>query len=280
MTVCEFPPAASDRSPGDNPGPILDLRAAVREGQLISYVQPIVDLSADEAVVAGESLLRWRHPDHGLLDASSFVGRLAEAGILAAVDLTYSGRMVRELERLDPDGARLPRLWLNLSSAELLDGSVVEQVVGEVTDAGVAPGRVGFEIDESTLAEDFDRVVTRLHRIRALGAGVALDNVGRSWLVAAHLDDAPVDVVKLNGSLVERIDTDLQHRQLVAAVVDRAHQVGRRVVAQRVERAGQIDVLVELACDLGQGHALGRPRPLRELLMAGGVSPPPDAWLG
>jgi EAL domain-containing protein (putative c-di-GMP-specific phosphodiesterase class I) len=256
------------------------MATAVREGQITSFVQPIVELASAVTVVAGESLLRWRHPDRGLLDAASFVHRLAEEGILATVDLTSAGRLANDLGRLDPDGEQMPRLWLNLSSGELLDSPVAEQVVAGITEAGLAADRVGFEVDESTVAGDYDRVVARLRRVRSLGAALALDNIGRSWLVAAHLDDLPVDVIKLNGSLIERIDTDPQHRQLVAAVVGRAHQARRSVVAQRVERPGQVDVLVELDCDWGQGHALGRPQPLRDLLAVGVSSPPPDAWFG
>lgn len=294
MTVCEFPPAASDRpAPGRAgesgqavAGPALagggagEMAAALREGQITAYVQPILDIGSGEAVVAGESLLRWRHPDRGLLDAASFVDRLDREGILATVDLTYAGRLTGDLGRLDPDGTLMPRLWLNLSSTELLDGPVAEQVVAGVVGVGLPAGRVGFEVDESTVAADYDRVVTRLRSIRALGAGLALDNVGRSWLVAAHLDDLAVDVIKLNGTLIERIDTDQQHRRLVAEVIGRAHQAGRRVVAQRVERAGQVDVLIDLGCDWAQGHALARPQPLRDLLAVGGSSPPPEAWFG
>lgn len=257
-----------------------EMAAAVADGQLTAYVQPIVHLGADETVVAGESLMRWRHPERGLLDAAAFVHRLAEEGILAAVDRTYAGRLAAELGRDDPDGTLMPRLWVNLSRGELLDEAVSDAVVAEVAAAGLGAHRIGFEIDETTVAADYDRVVAHLRRIRALGAGAALDNIGGSWLVAAHLDDLPVDVVKLNGSIVDRIDSDQQHRQLVAGVIARAHEGGRTVVAQRVERADQIDVLIDLACDWGQGHGLGRPQPLRQLLGAGASGPPPEAWLG
>ncbi len=237
-----------------------ELRAAILAGQLELHHQPVVDLvvgaggsGRDVAVVGGmEALVRWRHPQRGLLGPAAFVP-VAEASDLVC-DL---GRWVLRTAalqqaawaRLDPAG-RGPIVGVNLAPRHLAQPTVVAEVAAAVTEAGVAPGRLLVEVTETEVVDSAE-ALENLRRIRALGVLVAIDDFGTGWTSISQLQHLPCDVLKVDRGLV--VSTAPGAAELLALVVSAGHAFGMSVVAEGVETEAQRAAAVAAGADCAQG---------------------------
>jgi EAL domain-containing protein (putative c-di-GMP-specific phosphodiesterase class I) len=259
--------------------PVDEVRVAARCGQFRPYVQPVVDMQRDHRVVGAESLLRWHHPQRGVLAAGQFLHLVEEAELLADVDLATAEHLAADMSRLDRTGQSIERVWLNVSVSELFSDRFLETVASVVERAGLGGKRIGLEVPEVVFSIDETPVKRRLSVVRRLGVAVAIDHFGRA-LQLRHLGAEPFDVVKIDRSLIQRADQDRVPRQVASAVVELGHASGAEVVAEGVERKSQVDVLQDLGVDGAQGYLFGRAVPISELLGPEEPGPPPCIWLG
>jgi EAL domain-containing protein (putative c-di-GMP-specific phosphodiesterase class I) len=232
---------------------VAGVQAAVEAGEMIVYLQPIVDLRTLE-VEGHEALVRWQHPQRGLLGPESFMALAEETG-----DIVSMGWWV--LEQACEQAQTWPRghVGVNLAARQLLDPAAVTTVAGILSRTGIDPRRVVLEITESVFL-DTEAIGHRLHQLRALGMLLAIDDFGTGYSSLSYLTRLPVDIVKIDRSFVERLGGPPGDEVLVRAVVQLARSLGLRSVGEGVETPAQLERLQSFGCDAAQGYLFGRPQ--------------------
>jgi diguanylate cyclase (GGDEF)-like protein len=254
-----------------------ELRRALERDELRVVFQPVVDLG-DGSVVAVEALVRWQHPDRGLLEPMEFIPVAEDSGLIGPL-----GRWV--LEAACREGAalqkRFPRpdpllLCVNTSAHQIADAAFPAEVAAIARRSGLAPGSLALEITETVLMEEAHAPVTVLAQLRDYGLRLMLDDFGTGYSSLGYLKRFPLDVVKVDRSFIAGLGRDDEDSAIVAAVISMAHTLGLTVVAEGVERDEQVDQLRRLGCDRVQGRLLARPLPAGELevLIAAGALRP------
>jgi diguanylate cyclase (GGDEF)-like protein len=239
-----------------------EMRHALVNDELTLHYQPVADLATGK-LMGLEALVRWRHPERGLLAPGAF---------LPAIEHT---ELMRELSRrvlamaICQAGAwfRLDRTWrvaANLSATDLLDHSLVGDVSSLLRRYGTPAGRLTLEVTESVLMTDPDRAMEVLGELRRLGVQLALDDFGTGWSSLTHLQRMPVHEIKIDRSFVAAMATEASSAAIVSSTVDLAHALGLRVVAEGIEDEATWRRLRDVGCDAAQGYHLSRPLPAAE----------------
>jgi diguanylate cyclase (GGDEF)-like protein len=247
----------------DDPGTLAgELPDAVRGTPFELHAQDVVRLR-DGAVTGRELLLRWRHPDRGLLKPAAFLEAAERTGLI--VDL---GRwvLIEALRMLEEAPGSAGTLAVNVSGTQVRDETLV-RIAEEARRRGVDTGRLIVEVSEGAVVADPDHVRPLLDGFRAAGAQIAIDDVGAAGAPLRYLADTPADVLKLDRALLAGIDADERARVTVTAIVELARTLGLRTVAEGVETPGEREALTELGCDDAQGFLWDRPH--------APVAPPP-----
>jgi EAL domain-containing protein (putative c-di-GMP-specific phosphodiesterase class I) len=251
------------------------LRRALDADELEVHYQPIVDL-ADGSVAAVEALVRWRHPERGLLLPEAFVGVAEESGLIVAL-----GRRVLELActqaaawwALRPGAAPLT-VHVNLSPRQLHDRTLVETVRATLAETGCAPSALALEITESTLIDRGPARLALLVSLRELGVELLLDDFGTGWSSLSYLARLPISGLKVDRSFVAGLESG--HTPIVDAILRLARAFDLPVVAEGIEDEVQLAALRRLGCELGQGFLFARPLPadaMTALLLDGSPTP-------
>ncbi|MGR6963325.1 putative bifunctional diguanylate cyclase/phosphodiesterase [Geodermatophilus sp. URMC 61] len=240
-----------------------DLRLALDRDELFLEYQPAFDLRF-ERITHVEALVRWRHPERGVVPPGEFVPVAEEAGLVSRLGEWVLARVVEQAARW----AHVPglRVWLNVSPQQLVDRRMPELIAGHLTRVGVAADRLGIEVTESTFA-DSSCMAAVLAEVRALGVAVAIDDFGTGYSSLARLGTVPVDVIKIDRSFVCDLGT-ARGEALLSSIVTLAHALDADVVAEGVETLEQLRVLGALGVDSACGYLLARPAPPEHLPMA------------
>ena len=236
-----------------------ELRLAVQDGQLFVVYQPITHL--DDGRVAGfEALVRWQHPQRGVVSPIDFIAIAEETGLIGPLGTYVLNSACRQFaiwQRQFSD--RAPQvLSVNLSRAQLVESTLVDEVRHALKVSGVAAECLQLEITESLAAES-PVIQSRLHELKALGVKLALDDFGTGYSSLASLHLWPVDVIKIDRSFVSQVTSSAHHRVLVEATMMVARSLCMSTVAEGVETEEQADVLTALRCDKVQGYLYARP---------------------
>ncbi len=243
-----------------------DLRRALGEGQFVLYYQPQFDLRTGR-MTGAEALLRWRHPEQGMIPPSEFIPLCEETGLIVPV-----GEWA--LRAACAQAAQWPgvRLAVNLSPVQIRRPGLVALVAEVLRDTGMAAGSLELEITEGTLLHDTEHTLETLGGIRALGAGIVLDDFGTGYSSLGYLRRFPFDKLKIDHGFVAHVMEDAGAAAIVRAVATLGRSLGMRVTVEGIETAAQLACLEELGCDKGQGYFLGWPMTgacLARLLAAG-----------
>ncbi len=236
-----------------------DLRRALKEDELFVVYQPVVDMT-DSAMVGVEALVRWRHPQRGLVSPVEFIGVAEECGLIEAVGGLVLRKACQQFMLWQASlGSAAPRqLAVNLSRAQLERDGVVDEVQTVLQSCHMPPEQLQLEITES-LAAQGEHVQANLRRLKSLGVRLALDDFGTGYSSLACLHQLPVDTVKVDRSFVQHAETVEYHRVLIEATIRVARTLGMTTVAEGIETQGQADLMRALACDRGQGYLYSRP---------------------
>jgi len=229
---------------------VADVKAAVEAGEMVVHLQPIVDL--DTLSVEGhEALVRWQHPQRGLLGPESFIALAEDTGAIVP-----TGWWV--LERACEQAITWPsgRVAVNLAARQVHDPAAVTTVASILSRTGIDPRRVVLEITESVLL-DADSIAHRLHELRALGVLLAIDDFGTGYSSLSYLTRLTVDIVKIDRSFVERLGGPQSDEVLVRTVIQLARSLGLRSVGEGVETPAQLERLQSFGCDAAQGYLFG-----------------------
>jgi len=242
-----------------------ELRRAVAAGQLELYYQPQVNL-ADYRVVGVESLLRWRHPQHGLLAPGAFLNVL-ERGTLAPIvgdwiirEAAAQARKIREV------GLTSFRVSINLFGAQLRRGQLQSAVLRALEDNALPPEALELEITENIFIQQGDAVIAPLRTLHDMGVGVAFDGYGTGFASLSLLKRFPLSRLKIDQSFIHNLCSDAEDAAVVRAIAYLAESFGLAVTAEGVEQEEQRKRLRELGCESAQGYLFGRPIPADELM--------------
>jgi diguanylate cyclase (GGDEF)-like protein len=241
-----------------------DLRLALERNELFTVYQPIVQIGGpgERSVVDGvEALVRWRHPERGLISPLEFIDLAEQSGLIVPLGEQVLGQACRQMAQwIETLGDRAPRIVsVNLSIAQLRSDIDIVQTVHQALDrSGLAPERLQLEITESLAAQD-GNVRRWLLELKGLGVRLALDDFGTGYSSLSSLQTLPVDVLKIDRSFVSQLEASEHHRALVRATVLVARSLNLQTVAEGVEMAAQVEELRALGCDKAQGYWFAKP---------------------
>jgi diguanylate cyclase (GGDEF)-like protein len=242
-----------------------DLRRGLERREFTVHYQPVVMLEAGE-VVGFEALVRWDRPEHGLLTAGEFVPLAEDTGLIIPIGrwvLQEACRQARNWQQRYPSDPP-PTVFVNLSAKQLQDPDLVQTVARTARQAGLDPRCLELEITEDAAMDDAPATAAVLEELKTLGVRVAIDDFGTGYSSLSYLERFPVDSLKVDRSFIESLGRDSGATVLVRAMIDLAHALGLRVIAEGVETDEQLRRVRELGCDLAQGCHFSGPLPGEE----------------
>ncbi|WP_342619486.1 EAL domain-containing protein [Rhodoferax sp. GW822-FHT02A01] len=246
-----------------------DLRRATKRQELMLHYQPKVSLSTG-AVVGCEALLRWNHPERGMVSPVQFISVAEDIGVICEMGrwvLQEACKTAIAWNRNTGAGMHGYKVAVNLSPRQFFESNWLEQLIDIVRDTGCAPHWLEFEITESLLLDEDDRVLPALMALRDLGATIAIDDFGTGYSALGYLTRFPIDTLKIDRSFVQTVTTDRYRSELVKAILSIARCLNLVVVAEGVENPEQAEFLNSEGCQLAQGFLYGRPVPKDQLLV-------------
>ena len=241
-----------------------ELQSAVELGQLQLVYQPIVTLPTGEPAGA-EALVRWNHPDRGLVSPGEFIEIAEENGAILPIGRWVLRQACTDAAGWSPDERPL-FLCVNVSAREIQQPDFVEAVATTLVDAGLPAGRLSLEITETALLKATPATIATLEALRRMGVKVVIDDFGTGYFSLSHLRQFPVDVLKIASEFVQVPDTDSRSAALAGAIVAMSDSLRIMTVAEGIEDADQARRMAELGCTFGQGYFFGRPRPAAEFI--------------
>jgi diguanylate cyclase (GGDEF)-like protein len=239
------------------------LRRALEAGELVLHYQPKADLRSGR-VVGVEALVRWRHPDQGLLGPGEFIPLAERTGLIHPLTRWVLDAALRQTAEWRRAGRSLSTA-VNVSTRCLLDPSLPDQVVERLAAWQLPPDSLILEVTESAVMADPARALDVLGRLHTIGVGLALDDFGTGYSSMAYLKALPVDELKVDRSFVGQMATNPSDAVIVRSTIELGHNLGLGVVAEGVESQEAWDQLRGLGCDTAQGFLLGRPMPAPDL---------------
>ncbi len=244
-----------------------ELRGAWARGELSLVYQPLYRVS-DNTLVGAEALLRWQHPEHGMIAPSVFIDVAEQSGLIETLGPQVLRAACEDAVRWsDVRGDREPLfVSVNLSPRQLRSGDLPHVVAEVLSDTGLAAKQLHLELTETAVLGDETQASAMLSQLRTTGVQVWLDDFGTGFSGLSHLRRVPIDGVKIDRSFVADILRDPDDLALTTAIIAMAHSLGIVVIAEGVEREGQYDLLRERGCDLAQGYLLGHPLVMAEFM--------------
>jgi diguanylate cyclase (GGDEF)-like protein len=247
-----------------------ELRGALERGELHVEYQPRVS-AGEGRVVGAEALVRWDHPVLGRVSPREFISIAEETGLIGAIGEFVLANACRDAKRLDERGHPL-QISVNVSSWQFANSNVWESVTAVLRDTGLPPERLELEITESLMLEGANDPDVAFRDLRGIGVGISLDDFGTGYSSLSYVSRFPIDVLKLDRSIVREVDSDPAAERVARAVVGLAHSLEMRVVAEGVDSQAQAEALRRLGCDELQGFWILESVTLAELeeVLAGG----------
>jgi PAS domain S-box-containing protein len=234
------------------------IRVGLPRGEFVVQYQPVVHLGTGE-LLGVEALVRWQHPDRGLLAPAEFIAVAERSGVI--VDL---GRVVLE------EACRQAQIWreaghhlymaVNLSPRQLADPTLTDWIAEVMVATGMPEHGLFLEVTETALVQDLDQATAALHRLAGLGACVSIDDFGTGWASLTYLREFPVDCLKVDRVFVAGLGTGSRDETIVASMLSLGRDLDVAVIAEGIETEEQRAILLELGCEFGQGYLFGRPQ--------------------
>ncbi|MGD2099595.1 MAG: bifunctional diguanylate cyclase/phosphodiesterase [Desulfobacterales bacterium] len=238
-----------------------DLRKAVNRDEFENHYQPIVDLQT-ASLVGFEALIRWKHPQLGLIYPGSFISIAEETGLIIPITQLIARQACEDLcrwqDRLE-DKLKLT-MNINLSSKHFMSPTLLDDITEILKQTGIPSDQLKLEITETALMEDADETIRLVHRLKDLGLHLVIDDFGTGYSSLSYLQRLPIDTLKVDRSFVSRIKSEPDgNRNIVEAIISLAHRLQMMVVAEGVETEEQFAILLEMNCQFGQGYLFSKP---------------------
>jgi len=238
-----------------------DLRKAIHKKEFETHYQPIVSLKT-RSVVGFEALIRWNHPQLGLIYPGSFISIAEDTGLIIPITRLMVEQACQDLKTWQEQAKHLQKLTMNvnISSRHFLQPSLLNDLKDVLRRIDLAPDHLKLEITETALMEDVDDTVRLVQRMRDYGLQIVIDDFGTGYSSLSYLQRLPIDTLKVDRSFVSRIQsTPDGNRNIVEAIISLAHRLEMIVVAEGVETLEQYTILLDMNCQLGQGYLFSKP---------------------
>ena len=246
-----------------------ELRRSIERGELVVHYQPIVEVESAR-VVALEALVRWDHPERGLIPPGEFLPLAEESGLVVPLGEYVLEAACRQLQKWRNDGiASDVTVSVNVSARQFTQSDLVEVVARSLAQTGLPPEHLVLEITESTFIANIEAAAAALQEIRRLGVGIHTDDFGTGHAALSYLRTFPVDSLKIDRSFVQGLGSDADSLAFVRAIVGLGHSLGLGVIGEGVETPEQLEILRSLGCEEAQGFYFSRPLPASELIAQG-----------
>jgi len=266
-TICFFDPgmqaSATARSALE-----ADLRQGLQRGEFLLHYQPVVD--AGGKVLGAEALVRWMHPQRGMVYPGEFIALAEHNGLILQIGLQVLQLACEQLVRWSRDASsRDWTLAVNVSTREFRHPDYVQQVLGMLRQTGADPKRLKLELTESLLLHDVEDAIAKMQVLRSQGVGFSLDDFGTGYSSLGYLKRLPLDQLKIDQGFVRDVLVDPNDAAIACTIIALAHSLGLEVVAEGVESQGQRKFLLRNGCKCFQGYLFGRPGPAEDLQTLG-----------
>lgn len=237
-----------------------ELRTALDTGQLRVAYQPQVELGTGRTIGL-EALARWRHPERGMVAAAEFIRIAEDSGMIHELGRWVLNQACQDYARWRAEGTvgEDVQLAVNLSPRQLARGDVVDAAAAAIADAGIEPGRLCLEVTEGAVVSHAARAGSVLRRLKSLGVCIAIDDFGVGYASLGYLERFPIDMLKIDRSLVDGVAKEPRKKRVVATVMALADTLGLQVLAEGIEQDEDARELMKLGCRLGQGFLYARP---------------------
>ncbi len=241
-----------------------DLHTALERSQMMIYYQPKVD-SHTEKIIGMEALLRWNHPEKGIISPALFIPIAEEIGLINRLDSWVMKTACLHFMNLDKASRSNMRLSVNLSAYQFRNHNLSENIEQVLTETSIPPGQLEIEITETTAMENIDFTIKTLNRLNEMGVKISIDDFGTGYSSLNYLRYFPIHILKIDRSFINDIDKDQNTRVIVKSIIDVAHSLKLKVTAEGVETVEQLALLKQMGCDEIQGYLFSRPLPLKEI---------------
>jgi PAS domain S-box-containing protein len=240
-----------------------DIRRGLDHDEFDVHYQPVVALD-DLHITTVEALVRWNHPDRGVLTPASFIEIAERSGAILELGRVVFDKACRQTAEWRRAGVDVG-VAVNLSTKQLADAGLFDDITATLTASGLDPQALWLEVTETALVEDLDQAADLLHRLAAMGIGITIDDFGTGWASLTYLKQFPVHALKIDQSFVNGVDHNPQDTAIARSILSLGEELDMIVVAEGVETLAQRSALQSLGCMIGQGFLFGRPTPAAEV---------------
>jgi len=239
-----------------------DLRRAAERNEFLVYYQPIVDLAC-QRIVGFETLLRWQHPQRGIVSPSEFMTIAEETGLILPISWWVMAQACQQMQRWGqqfPQSTKLS-ISVNLTGRHFQQTNLIPQLEAILSETGFPPERLRLEVTEGVLIENKEVAIAALEQIRAMGIGVYMDDFGTGYSSLSYLHRFPIDTLKIDRTFIAPLDHEDHSLTIVHTIIALAQALQLTVVAEGIETQGQCHMLQRMGCTYGQGYFFARPLP-------------------
>jgi len=237
-----------------------DLHQAIAKNQLELFYQPKMDATG-KRLLGAEALLRWRHPDHGLVGPVEFVPLAEESGLIVPIGRWVLREASRQLAQWRAEGHDVPGVSVNVSARQFADRAFVQTVQSIVNEAGIEPGRLDLELTESIMTGDVELALETLQGLKSIGVTLSIDDFGTGYSSLAYLRNFPIDTLKIDQTFVRQMHTSEKDSAIVSTIIALASNLGFDTIAEGVEIAEHAQLLDSFGCTQLQGYWIAKPLP-------------------
>ncbi|HAJ92658.1 MAG TPA: hypothetical protein DCO71_08620 [Gammaproteobacteria bacterium] len=235
-----------------------DLRHVIERNELELYYQPKVDIATGK-VSSVEALVRWHHPELGMIPPGEFIPVAEETGLITTIGDWVLESACQQLRRWQDAGYRDISVAVNLSAVQFSQQDLLKRILTTLNKTGVCPGQLELEITESTIMQHLDAAAKTMRALHCSGMQISIDDFGTGYSSLNHLKRFPINTVKIDRSFIRDITTDSDDAAIVSAIISMAHSMDLKVIAEGVETAEQLNVLQDLHCNEIQGFLFSPP---------------------
>ncbi|RFU70800.1 phosphodiesterase [Peribacillus saganii] len=238
-----------------------DLNLAIENNELELYYQPIIDLKTNQ-LKAMEALIRWNHPEHGLIPPSDFIPVAEESGQIIEIGSWVLKTACRQNKKWQDSGILPFKVAVNVSTKQLQHYNFINTVIKTLEEEQLEPKWLELEVTESILLDDVALIKGSLLKLKGIGISLSIDDFGTGYTSLSYLREYPFDKIKIDRSFIDDINRDLNGKRITSAVISLAHSLNMNVVAEGIENESQLKYLHDECCDEGQGYFFNRPLPV------------------
>ncbi|MEW6314423.1 MAG: EAL domain-containing protein [Pseudomonadota bacterium] len=235
-----------------------NLRRAIEQGELLLHYQPQIDIPSGR-LVAAEALVRWRHPELGMVPPAQFIFLAEETGLIVPIGEWVMQTACKQNKAWQNEGALPIRVAVNVSARQFRKNNFLKTVINTLAESGLNAHYLELELTEGTIMQQTEESIATLHHLKSMGIHITVDDFGTGYSSLSYLKRFPVDIIKVDQSFVRDITTDPDDAAIVSAIIAMAHNLKMRVIAEGVETPEQLDFLQNHHIDAAQGYYFSKP---------------------